>query len=152
MNDPIADIEQRCNLVGMAHADKWPRSLQDLEGADWGDPQSAETQMIARVLALRRKPLATLTNAELRLAVGQRVGLTILLDIAVEKVRENPLLECDFYPGDLLAALVRLDDKDWGSRTDLRSEVAACFEDVMERPGEDADTFREAFTFAFRQR
>lgn len=131
----------------MSHNSNRSKSLQELDGADWGNPETAETPMIGRVLALRRKPLETLTNAELRLAVGQRVSPPILLELAVEKIRANLLIECDFYPGDLLAALARLKDSDWGSRHDLSSEVASLFKTAMELSSEEADAFRDAIAF-----
>ena len=111
---------------------------------DWGDPETAETPMIGRVLALRRKPLEDLTNEEVRLAVSQKVALPLVLELAIERLRADPLLEGDHYPGDLLAALVRLDEEDWGGRADLRSDLAELFRQAMEQSGDDADAFRES--------
>jgi hypothetical protein len=118
------------------------KSLQELEGVDWGDPGSAETPMIGRVLALRRKPLERLSNGEVRLAVGQRVGFPLILALALDRLRADPLIEADYYPGDVLAALVRLDEKDWAGKDDLRARLAELFTRAMESSSEDADAFR----------
>jgi hypothetical protein len=118
------------------------KSLQDLEGEDWGDPTTAETPMIRRVLALRRKPLKDLSNGEVRLAVGQKVSFPLILELAVERLSHDPLLEGDYYPGDVLAALVRLDEKDWAGRDDLRSRLAELFRRAINLSSEDADDFR----------
>ena len=122
----------------------WSKSPQELDGADWGDPEMAETPMIGRVLALRRKPLEDFTNGEVRLAVGQKVGFPFILELAIERLRAEPLIEGDYYPGDVLAALVRLDEEDWEGRNDLRAELAGLFRQAMEQSNEDADAFRES--------
>jgi hypothetical protein len=120
------------------------KSLQEIDGEDWGDPETAETPMIGRVLGLRRKPLRELTHGEVRLAVGQKVGFPIVLEVAIRRLRADPLIEGDYYPGDVLAALVRLDEDDWEGRDDLRSDLAELFRQAMEQSSEDADAFRES--------
>ena len=119
------------------------RSLQELDGEDWGDPRTAETPMIGRVLALRRKPLDALTVGEVRLAVGQKVGFPLTLELAIDRLRPDPLVEGDHYPGDLLAALLRLDEKDWDGRDDHRAELAKLFHQAVEQSTSDADDFRD---------
>ena len=123
----------------------WSKSLQELDGADWGNPETAETPMIGRILTLRRRPLEELTNGEVRLAVGQKVGFPIVLELAIERLRENPLIEGDYHPGDVLAALVRLHEEDWDGRTDLRAELAELFGQAVEQSTEDAEAFRDSF-------
>lgn len=120
------------------------KSLQELEGADWGDPETAETTMIGRVLALRRRPLKDLSNGEVRLAITQQVGFPFVLELAIERLRPDPLLEADFYPGDVLAALVRLDEQDWAGRNDLREALAKLFRQAMTQSSDEADAFRES--------
>ena len=120
------------------------KTLQELEGADWGDPETAETGMIGRVLALRRKPLEDLSDGEVRLAIAQKVGFPLVLEMAMERLRPNPLLEADFYPGDVLAALVRLDEQDWEDRKDLREALAELFRRAMAQSSEEADAFRDS--------
>lgn len=130
----------------------WSKSLQELDGADWGDPKTAETPMIGKVLTLRRKPLADLTNGEVRLAVGQKVGFPFILELAIVRLRVAPLVEGNYYPGDVLAALVRLDEEDWGGRNDLRAELAELFGQAMEQSNEDADAFRDSLQLPSRGR
>lgn len=118
------------------------KSLQELDGLDWGDPETAKTPMIGRVLALRRKPLAELTNGEVRLAIGQKVGFPFVLELAIKRLRADPLIESEYYPGDILAALVRLEEEDWEDRDDLRADLVVLFRQAMEQSTEDADAFR----------
>lgn len=127
-----------------AAATDWSKSLQELDGADWGDPKTAETPVIGKVLALRRKPLASLTDGKIRLAIGQRVGLPFILQLAIIRLRADPLIEGDCYPGDVLAALIRLDEEDWNGRNDLRTALAELFGQAILQTNEAADAFRDS--------
>ncbi len=74
--------------------------------------------------------------------MGQKVSLPLILELAVERLSPDPLIEGDHYPGDVLAALVRLDEKDWAGRNDLRTRLAELFRHAMNLSSEDADDFR----------
>jgi CDI immunity proteins len=89
------------------------RTLEELEGVDWGAHESAPTAMVARCRSLRRVPLSMLGPGDLRLLLGQRIGLEYLVPKALELVAERPLQEADYYPGDLLSVLLRIDKAFW---------------------------------------
>ncbi|MGW1729321.1 contact-dependent growth inhibition system immunity protein [Streptomyces sp. NPDC002306] len=78
------------------------RSLEELERDRWQAPPADATRLVATVHALRSRPIGTLTVEDLRLLIGQNVGLPVLLPFAVEVLRDNPLAEGDMYEGDLL--------------------------------------------------
>ena len=40
---------------------------------------------------MRRKPLRDLSDEELRLAIGQQIGLKFLVPVALERLVANPL-------------------------------------------------------------
>ncbi|MGW0522526.1 contact-dependent growth inhibition system immunity protein [Crossiella sp. NPDC003009] len=94
-------------------------NLTELERDDWGPPPPEATQLIARCHQLRRVPLDQLTPADLRLLIGQRIGLPHLMPLALARLRAEPLLEADFYPGDLLCAVLGAGHPGW------QAEVAA---------------------------
>ena len=131
------------NEANVTYSPDRSRSLQELEGTDWGDPDPNDTDMVQRIHSLRRKPLSHLSDEELRLAVSQQVGTPHLLEIALDRLTSDPLLECEHYPGDLLAALVRLDESEWVGRPDLKTDLAACFQIAIERPDDDTDALRD---------
>lgn len=56
--------------------------------------------------ALRRRPLDTLTPADLRTLISQDVALPYVLPLAVALLLEDPLLDAHFYEGDLLHAAI----------------------------------------------
>ena len=110
---------------------------------DWGDPDPNDTDVVQRIHALRRKPLSDLSDEELRLALSQQVGTPHLLELALDRLRSDPLLECEHYPGDLLAALVRLDESEWADRPDLKADLATYFRMALERQDDDTSALRD---------
>jgi hypothetical protein len=86
-----------------------PRTLQEIEGDDWGFP-TVGTDLVRTCHALRLKPLGTFTVGDLQTLIGQSISTPILVPLALARLEEDPLIEGDFYPGDLLASLVNLDE------------------------------------------
>lgn len=60
-----------------------------------------------------RKPLKELSNEEIRLLIGQKIGLKYLIPMALHILDENILIDCHYYNGDLLEALLELNKDDW---------------------------------------
>jgi hypothetical protein len=73
---------------------------------------------------LRCKPLKDLAPDEIGLAVRQRVGFPFILDLALDRLRQNPIFEGEFYPGDVLAALTKVPNSAWSARPHLLVELA----------------------------
>ena len=73
--------------------------------------------------ALRTKPIDELAVEDLRLLIQQQIGLKYLVPIALQHLRENPLAEGDLYPGDLLAAVLRVAADFWHQRPELNREL-----------------------------
>ncbi|MFI6899568.1 contact-dependent growth inhibition system immunity protein [Streptomyces sp. NPDC050256] len=99
------------------------RSLEELEGDRWPEPPADATYLIATVHALRRRPVGALSVEDLRLLVGQDVGLPVLLALAVEVLRDNPLAEGDMYEGDLLRAVLSRSPAVWNAYPDLAGQL-----------------------------
>lgn len=107
-------------------------SLQELENDYWGPVGAGETPLIRECLRLRKAPLAQLTANDLRLLIGQRIGLKHLVPLALELLRADPWLECS-YPGDLLAAVLRIGFDFWeGNPTPLASVLDIAHSAVQE--------------------
>jgi hypothetical protein len=96
-------------------------TLEKLEGLDWGDPATGETPMIRKCLALRRKPVADFSIEDLRLALGQQMGVVFLLPLAMHHLEKNPLAQGGLYPGDLLQSVLRLPFEAWTETEELRA-------------------------------
>lgn len=59
----------------------------------------------------------------LRLLIGQDIGLSYLVPLAVEKLRLDPLAEGTCYAGDLLCSVLRADVAFWKSHANLGPEI-----------------------------
>jgi len=93
------------------------KSLQDLEQDDWGEP-TFDSYVVRSSHRLRRKPLIEFTVEDFRVMIGQGIGLSFLIPLALERLEDEPLAAGDFYPGDLLAAVLRADEGFWNSHPD----------------------------------
>jgi len=93
-------------------------TLQEIEESDWGDPDSGETKMVQRCLALRRKPLADFDDEDLRLMIGQQIGTDQLVPLGIEAVRSNPQASGNMFEGALLENILGVEDDWWKSNQD----------------------------------
>ncbi|WP_158299862.1 contact-dependent growth inhibition system immunity protein [Glycomyces paridis] len=100
------------------------RTLEDLEGDDWGDSPAGATTLVSKVHALRRVPLGSLTVEHLRMLIGQRVGLDHLLPIALKVLRADPLAAGDMSPGALLRSALHAVSGDSEFALELRALAA----------------------------
>ena len=102
-----------------------------------GDLTSATTYSSALVttcLKLYKKPLKDFTVENLRVMIGQSIGLEFLLPLALEVLQENPFAEGDYYPGDLLSMVLKVEPSFWQTHQDLYwsvSEIVAGLPSLM---------------------
>jgi hypothetical protein len=98
------------------------KSLQELEQSDWGEP-TYHSHLLTTVHRLRRVPLRKFNVEDLRIMIGQGIGLLYLVPLALERLRKKPLVEGDFYPGDLLKNMLTADSTFWREHPEWREEV-----------------------------
>ena len=98
------------------------RSLQELEGDDWGEP-TYPSYVVTTCHTMRRKPLRDVTTEELRLVIGQGFSLDYLMPMAIAKLEENPLADGDFYEGDLLKNVLTVPASFWDEHPAWREAV-----------------------------
>lgn len=98
------------------------KSLQELENDDWGEP-TYDSSLVLMVHRLRRKPLAEFTVGNLRILIGQKISLSILIPLAVERLEEEPLAEGNYYPGDLLHAVFGAGEEFWACHPDSLQRI-----------------------------
>ncbi|WP_329528959.1 contact-dependent growth inhibition system immunity protein [Streptomyces sp. NBC_01462] len=99
------------------------RSIEELEHDRWPAPPPDATRLIATAHALRSRPVGTLTVEDLRLLIGQDIGLAVLLPLAVEVLRDNPLAEGHMGEGDLLRAVLARTSAVWSVYPDLARQL-----------------------------
>ena len=125
------------------------RSLEEIEKDYWGDAPADATRLLETVHELRRRPVAGLDVEGLRVLIGQKVGLEPLMPLALDRLGQDPLAEGDFYPGDLLVAVLRVPRDYWQAHADQRARVNAVVDgldpaDVDEEIMGDIAAFRSS--------
>jgi hypothetical protein len=101
------------------------RTLEQLEADPWPVPNGDESFLIQRCHALRRVPIDALSPEDLRILLSQNIGTVYLLPVGLEVLERNPLIECDHYPGDLLAAAMGVDPSIWPAHPDWLGRLRA---------------------------
>lgn len=103
------------------------RSLQELDGQDWGEP-TYPSHLVTACHRLRRVPLKDLSVEDLRLLLGQQIGPEYLVPLALDHLNIDPFASGQHYPGDLLEMVLLLPSGFWTEHSELRRravEVAA---------------------------
>lgn len=95
------------------------KSVSALTGIDYGDPYSAPTPLVKRCLEYVFIPIEDLDIEQLRLLIGQQVGLPYLIIQASSQLEKDILAEGDYYPGDLLKNVISVDASFWMEYSDL---------------------------------
>lgn len=120
------------------------KTLEQLEGIVWNAPDPG-SHLAATCHALRRKPLGDFSVEDLRIMIGQGIGLPHLLPLALDVLEQDPWAEGDYYPGDLLAGVLRVERDFWEQAPQvwarLRSLVAR-LEDISQDMQESIAAFR----------
>jgi hypothetical protein len=90
-------------------------SLENLENDYW-IKQNFDSDLIEKCHNYRQIPLRNLTIEQLRLLISQSIGLDFLLPIALDFLEKNILSEGDFYAGDLLESILKINKNYWKNK------------------------------------
>lgn len=80
-------------------------SIEELEKDYWKD-YDFETDLIKNCYDLRKIPIKKLEPKNIGLLIRQNIGVKLILQIALEILKENPLIDSEFYEGDFLVTLI----------------------------------------------
>ena len=97
-------------------------TLTELEEDDWGPP-TFDSSLVQSVHRLRHVPLKDLSAEDLRLMIGEQVGLRYLIPLALDILAVDPFTEGNYYSGDLLHAVIGLPREFWSTHTELASRA-----------------------------
>jgi len=89
------------------------QSLSELVPEELVYDAEADSPLIAWINEVIKKPVNTLTDRELRMTIGQQIGLPYLLPIAIDRLSENPFRKADNYYGDLLLSVLDIPPAFW---------------------------------------
>ena len=99
------------------------KSLEVLENNKWPDEKEYPTGLVKRCHEYRKIPVDKLTVGELRTLIGQNIGLKYLIPLAIDLLTTDVLIEGDFYPGDLLESVLKIDKKFWTQNLNLKEQL-----------------------------
>ncbi|MEO9850178.1 MAG: contact-dependent growth inhibition system immunity protein [Reichenbachiella sp.] len=91
------------------------KNLESLEKDSWRPTLKEESYLVITMHELRKKQLNDFTIEDLRIMIGQNIGLPFLVPLAIEQLEKNILVEGDFYEGDLLKNVLGSDPEYWKS-------------------------------------
>ncbi|MCI2424032.1 contact-dependent growth inhibition system immunity protein [Saccharopolyspora sp. K220] len=120
-------------------------SLEQVEDDVWGEPPADATTLVRTVHQLRRKPLGALSAADLRVLVAQKVGVDVLMPRVLTLLERDPLVEGDFYPGDVLVAVLQVPAAYWSANPGQRARIENIIASIDHPDSQlktDIDTFR----------
>lgn len=100
------------------------KSLESLEKKTWPALSSDEGSYLIRTCnLLRKKKLQDFTTEDLRIMIGQEIGLYFLMPLAIETLTDNLFAEGDYYEGDLLKSVIDVDTKFWDDNKDYWQQL-----------------------------
>lgn len=103
-------------------------SLEELENDFWGEPRYT-SHLVRTCHELRKVPLKNLTVENLRMLIGQKIGLEYFVIIALGILEENPLCSGDYYNGDLLSVVLKIEKNYWRENNELLVRLS----DIMDK-------------------
>ena len=104
------------------------QSIESLEECDYGNPTTASTALVEKCLSYVKLPVNTLNVEQLRLLIGQEIGLLYLIPLALDELNKNILAEGDMYEGDLLKNITSVPPAFWINNRELYEEVKLLLE------------------------
>lgn len=100
-------------------------------------PASFRSGLIDRCERLLVTPLREFKPGDLRVMLGQRFYPETLVPLALPLLEEEPLLDAELYPGDLLSGTLHQTTSFWRTSPDLLARIQA----VPERALANAELF-----------
>ncbi|HVI46447.1 MAG TPA: contact-dependent growth inhibition system immunity protein [Chitinophaga sp.] len=108
----------------MNRKDIWRyKSLEQLENKSWEPATDKDTVLAKRCIALSKIPVIKLTASDLRVLIGQSFNPDYLVPLAIEKLKDDVMVEADLYPGDLLKNVLNVPPTFWEAHQDLHADL-----------------------------
>ena len=85
-----------------------------------------------------------LSDEEIGDFVVQHYGYPYVLDLIWPRLEADPLLECGYYPGDVLSNLIRAEPEIWAERPEYRAQLETLYKGALARSFDENDAFRES--------
>ena len=100
--------------------------MESLDKNYWGKPEY-DSYLVITCHKLRKKQLKDFETEDLRIMIGQSIGLKYLIPLALKILSDNILAEGDIYEGDLLEAVLTSEKDYWKTEIDNWKQVCLLF-------------------------
>jgi hypothetical protein len=97
-------------------------SLSQLLEQSWNE-DDLDTQIVYQIQRLWGLPLKDYAPSDIREIIEHKIGIRYLVPLAIELLCEEPLLESEFYPGDLLRSVLRVRTEYWLQHTFYKDKL-----------------------------
>jgi hypothetical protein len=112
---------------------QWMSStLERLEKDVWGEPEYG-SHLVTTCHALRKKELRLFQTEDIRIMIGQNIGLPYLLPLAFEVLKSDILATGDYFSGDLLLNVLKSDPAYWKKHPAQWRQVCDLFAENRQR-------------------
>lgn len=109
------------------------KTLDELEGIIWGPPTFG-SHLVTTCHGLRTKLIQDFTIEDLRIMIGQKIGLDYLTPLALARLEENPWAEGNYYEGDLLHNVLELGAPFWQGHPEWKDQLDKILLKLSEMP------------------
>jgi len=99
------------------------KTLLELEG-EGGAVSTIDRHLVKAVRRLRELPIRDYRIEDLRLMIGQGIGLRYLVPLALDVLEADPFAKGDYYPGDLLKMVTSVPRGFWSDHPSYRRRAA----------------------------
>ena len=87
-----------------------------------------DSYLVKACNALRKKPIQDFTTEDLRIMIGQEIGLFYLMPLVIETLTNNLFAKGDMYEGDLLKNVLEVDTQFWDENKNYCQELSDIIE------------------------
>jgi CDI immunity proteins len=105
------------------------KSIEELENDYWLEPEF-NSNLVLECHRLRKLPISKLTTENLRILIGQKIGLPFIVPVALEILSVDPLASGKMYKGDLLANILAIPKEFWVKNPELNNHLVEIANEV----------------------
>ena len=116
------------------------KSIENLEKDFWGQSPKDSTPLVDKVHRLGTIQIEKLEPKDIRLLIGQKVGLKFLIPVALDILQDNIFIDTELFEGDLLKSVITVDNNFWHDNKELKDQLDGLLKSYSD---EDKEKFRK---------
>ena len=121
------------------YLDKTMTQLLEIVWTKDNIPTEDDSNVVRRHYSVTLKKLKDFSNEDVRFCLSQEIGLTYVVPLAIEILREDILAEGHMYPGDIVSNLLNVDAEYWDLHVNHALEVQGILSRALEKCAMDQE-------------